>query len=168
MYLLSINKVSNDSAYILNDINSIWHFRLGHVGSNAMNRMISHNMIPKSSSILTTNTCECCAQSKIVKLPFKSVCRTSSLLELIHTDLCDNKDYLTRGGKRYFITFIDDFSKFTYIFLLRSKDEAFEKFKIFNAEVENLTNRNIRRLRCGQKKIYIYLLTTLPNLPSKK
>ena len=38
------------------------------------------------------------------------------MLELIHTDLCDNKDYLTRGGKRYFINFTDDYSN-TLIFI---------------------------------------------------
>ena len=69
------------------------------------------------------------------------------MLELIHTDVCDNKDHLTRGGKRYFITFTDDYSKYTYVYLLRTKDEAFEKFKIFKEEVENMLGKRIRRIR---------------------
>jgi len=43
---------------------------------------------------------------------------------------------LTRGGKRYFITFIDDCSRFTYVYLLRTKDEAFGKFKEFKKMVK--------------------------------
>ena len=44
---------------------------------------------------------------------------------------------LTRGGKRYFITFIDDFSRFTYVYLMRNKDESFDIFKCCKTEVEN-------------------------------
>ena len=82
-----------------------------------MHHMISHDYVPKQSFVLTTNSCECCAQAKIAKGPFKPITGSSSLLELIHTDLCDNKEHLTRGGKCYFITFIDNFSKYTNIFV---------------------------------------------------
>jgi hypothetical protein len=51
---------------------------------------------------------------------------------------------LTRGGKRYFMTFIDDASLFCYIFLLKSKDEALHYFKIYKAEVENKLERKIK------------------------
>ena len=56
---------------------------------------------------------------------------------MIHSDICEYNGVLTRGGKRYFITFIDDSSRFTYVYLLRTKDEAFDKFKLFKAEIEN-------------------------------
>jgi hypothetical protein len=54
---------------------------------------------------------------------------------------------LTRGVKRYFITFIDDYSRFTYVYLLRTKDEAFGKFKEFKKMVENQKKRQIKVLR---------------------
>ncbi len=47
--------------------------------------------------------------------------RTAELLELIHFDICESNGHLTRGGNRYFITFIDDHSTFTYIYLMRTK-----------------------------------------------
>jgi transposase InsO family protein len=56
-------------------------------------------------------------------------------------------ELLTRGGKRYFITFINDASHFCYIFLLKSKDEALHYFKIYKAEVENQLEGKIKRLR---------------------
>ena len=49
----------------------------------------------------------------------------TTLLELIYTDICDNKNYLTRGRKKKFITFIDDYYKYTYIYLIKIKDEIF-------------------------------------------
>jgi transposase InsO family protein len=53
---------------------------------------------------------------------------------------------LTKGGKRYFMTFIDDCTRFCYIYLLKSKDEALHYFKIYKAEVENQLERKIKRL----------------------
>jgi hypothetical protein len=50
---------------------------------------------------------------------------------------------LTRGGKRYFMTFIDGASRFCYIYLLKSKDEALHYFKIYKAEVKNQFERKI-------------------------
>jgi transposase InsO family protein len=54
---------------------------------------------------------------------------------------------LTKGGKRYFITFIDGSTRFCYVYLLNSKDEALHYFKTYNTEVENQLERKIKRLR---------------------
>ena len=72
--------------------------------------------------------CETCSQAKITKRPHKSVVRNTELLELIHPDLCEFEGILTRGGNRYIITFIDDFLKYTTVYLLKDKSDAFEKF----------------------------------------
>ena len=70
------------------------------------------------------------------------------MLELVHSNVCELNGVLTRGGKRYFITFIDDFSKFTY--LMRNKDECFEIFKRYKTETENQKDRKIKILRSGR------------------
>jgi len=54
---------------------------------------------------------------------------------------------LTKGGKRYFITFIDDCTRFFYVYLLKTKDEALHYFKIYKAEIENQLERKIKHLR---------------------
>ena len=91
--------------------------------------------------------CEVCIQAKMTKKPFPKVERNSQLLELIHSDICEINGMLTRGGKRYFITFIDDYSRFTCVSLLKTKDEAFGKFKEFKKMVENQKERQIKVLR---------------------
>ena len=73
--------------------------------------------------------------------------RDLATLELIHSDLCEMNGELTKGGKRYFMTLIDDSTRYCYVYLLKSKDEAFNHFKIFKAEAENQLDRKIKRLR---------------------
>ena len=51
---------------------------------------------------------------------------------------------LTEGGKRYFMTFIDDCTRFCYVYLLKSKDEALYYFKTYKVEVENQLERKIK------------------------
>lgn len=51
------------------------------------------------------------------------------------------------GGSLYYVTFIDDFSRKTWIYLLKTKDEVFDKFQEFKAEVENLTGKKVKILR---------------------
>ena len=70
-------------------------------------------------------------------------------LELIHSDVCEMNRELTKGGKRYFITFIDDCTRFCYVYLLKTKDEALHYFKIYKAEVENQLEKKIKRIRSG-------------------
>ena len=69
------------------------------------------------------------------------------MLELIHYDLCEFEGILTCGENRYIITFIDDFSKYTTVYLLKNKSDAFEKFQDFLKEVENQFCRKIKRIR---------------------
>ncbi|KAJ0037399.1 hypothetical protein Pint_22518 [Pistacia integerrima] len=54
---------------------------------------------------------------------------------------------MTRGEKKFYITFIDDYSRFTRVYLLRSKDEAIKMFLTYKNEVENQLNKKIKRLR---------------------
>lgn len=68
------------------------------------------------------------------------------MLDLVRSDLCEFNGMLTRGGNRYFTTFIDDCSRFTHAYLLKPKDEAFNAFKIYKAETENQLSKRIKVL----------------------
>ena len=98
--------------------------------------------------------CITCGQSKSVKTSHKSVVRESHLLDLVHSDLCEFQGILTRGQKRYFITFIDDFSKYTYVYLLKNKNDAFDAFKNYLTEVQNQHEKKIKRLRSDRGTEY--------------
>ncbi|KAK8978738.1 hypothetical protein V6N11_001744 [Hibiscus sabdariffa] len=75
---------------------------------------------------------------KMTKAPFNGKGeRASDLLGLIHSAVCGPMNTQARGGFHYFITFTDDFSRYGYIYLMRHKSEALEKFKEFRNEVQN-------------------------------
>jgi transposase InsO family protein len=68
-------------------------------------------------------------------------------LELIHSDICEMNGVLTEGGQRYFMTTIDDASRYCYAYLLKTKDEALNCFKTYNVKVENQLEKKIKRFR---------------------
>jgi hypothetical protein len=61
---------------------------------------------------------------------------------------------LTEGGKRYFMTLIDDATRFCYVYLLKMKDEALNYFKIYKAEVETQLEKKIKRLRSDRGEYF--------------
>ena len=146
MFKLNVenNKVSISSVYMLSSINFL-HARLCHINSRYVGIMSSLGLIPRL--LKDFEKYETCSQAKITKGPHKSVVRNTELLELVHSDLCEFEGILTRGGNRYIITFIDDFSKYTTIYLLKNKSDAFENFQDFLKEVESQFGRKIKRIR---------------------
>ena len=147
MFKLNINKTNNS----INMLDSfyLWHARLGHVNTRKMNDMVKLDLIPKYDNNIG-DRCKICMQTKITRMTFPKVERTTFLLELVHSDVCDMHSNPTRGGKKYFVTFIDDFSKFCYIYLLHSKDEILSKFMVYKIEFENQCNVKIKQLRSNR------------------
>ena len=94
---------------------------------------------------LGLSKCHICATSKLTRKTCGSVTREINMLELIHSDLGDLKQTMTRGGKKFYVTFIDDYSRFIRVYLLRNKDEVFDMFLSYKAEVENQLDRKIKR-----------------------
>ncbi|KAK8562311.1 hypothetical protein V6N12_010395 [Hibiscus sabdariffa] len=92
----------------------------------------------------------------MTKAPFKGKGeRASDLLRLIHSDVCGPMNTQARGRFQYFITFPDDFSRYGYIYLMRHKSEALEKFKEFRNEVQNQLGKSIKALRSDQGGEYL-------------
>ena len=76
-------------------------------------------------------------EKKMIKLPFIGHGkRATELLALVHTDVYGSFDVQVRGGYSYFITFIDDLSRYGYMYLMIHKFEAFERLKKFKNKVE--------------------------------
>ena len=68
----------------------------------------------------------------MTKTPFSGTMeRETNLLEIIHTDVRGPMNIEARGGYRYFLTFINDLSRYGYIYLMKHKSETLEKFKEF-------------------------------------
>ena len=141
----SMNEKGEPSVYIV-DSSILWHGRLGHVNYGSLKRMVNLECLPKIA-FDPNHKCLIYVEEKMIKVPFKNVERNTEPLGLIYTDICDLKFIQTRGGKKYFITFIDDSSRYCYVYLLRSKDEAVEVFKYYKLEVENQLSKKIKIIR---------------------
>ena len=77
----------------------------------------------------------------------KSPVRSKKLLQVIHSDVCGSMQTTTFGGSRYFVNFIDDFSHWCVVFLLRNKSEVVAKFADFIAFAETQTGNRVKLLR---------------------
>ena len=124
----------------------LWHLRLGHINLERIHRMVTGGLI-SPLDVTALSVCEPYLEGKMTMRPFKAKgYRAKEVLDLVHTDLCGPMSTSARGGYEYFITFIDDYSRYEYIYLMRHKSEAFEKFKEFKTEVENYRGRRIKYL----------------------
>ena len=88
-----------------------------------------------------------CLERKMTKLPFTAnYNRSKGVLELVHTNVCEPLNVRSRGNFEYFVTLIDDYSMYDYVYLLHRNSEVFEKFKEFWPEAEKQPNKNIKSL----------------------
>ena len=111
-----------------------------------MRKLINLNHIP-TFQIDAKHKCEACVGAKLTRSSFQSVERYTEPLELIHSDICDLKLVQTRGDNKYFITFVDDSTKYCYVYLLKTKAKVIKKFVLYKNEVENQLNKKIKVLR---------------------
>ena len=142
------------------DESNVWHSKLCHFNFDCMMQLANLILMPKFT-FFKNSKCHVCAESKQTRQPHKTAeARSLAPLELIHSDLCEMNDVLTKDGKKYFMTLIDSCSRFCYIYLLKSKDVALHYFKIYKAEVENQLIRKIKRVRSDRGDEYFSKLFT--------
>jgi hypothetical protein len=82
------------------------------------------------------HTCEPCIKGKMTTKQFSKRWKSSNLLEIVHSDICGPLRTKTHQGMEYFVTFTDDYSRYGYIYLLKYKLKAVEKFQEFKLEVK--------------------------------
>ena len=123
---------------------ALWHKRLGHISKDRVERMIKTNILPALKNDL--ETCIDCCRGKMTKIRKKTAVRSSDLLEVIHTDI--SGPYTTTLCRNFcFITFIDDYSRYGYLYFIKEKAESLDKFKIFRTEVEKQLGKVIKVVR---------------------
>ena len=164
LYVLDFDHVYNESIYNVNakrikpkvdNRTFFWHCRLGHVNEKRIARLHKDGMLD-SFEFDSFENCESCLCGKMTKAPFSKMGeRSNDLLELIHSDVCGPMSIEARGGYRYFVTFTDDYSRYGYIYLMRTKAETFEKFKEFQNEVQNHLGKKVKAIRSDRGGEYL-------------
>jgi hypothetical protein len=131
----------------------LWHQRLGHPSDRVL-----ISAIPSLSSCISVNNkhvqhhCKHCLIGKMHKLPFvPSQFQSTHPLELVHSDVWGPAPINSSNGYRFYLLFVDDYSRFSWLYLLKRKSDVLHTFKHFQASVENLLSQKIKILRtdCG-------------------
>ena len=118
-----------------------WHSRLGHPSSVIVQHVLSKNKLPYESSV--ESVCDSCQQAKSHQLPYPvSISVSTAPLQLIFSDVWGPAP-TSVGRFSYYVSFIDDYSKFTWIYLLKKRSGVFQVFSNFQNLVERQLNSKI-------------------------
>jgi hypothetical protein len=138
LYLLSFHDLKRASAALLmtRSTPELWHQWLGHLGTFTVKHVLHNNNLLVSSLNNNTNVCNACRMAKSCQLPFPgSYNKTSSPLELVHTDVWGPTIHAS-SGCRYYVSFIDDFSHFMWIYIIKNKSDVHQILIEFQTHVK--------------------------------
>ena len=150
LFPLKIETVQASLMVEIKDPSWLWHYRYGHLSFGGLKTLKQKNMVTGLPQIIApSQICEECVVGKqhCSQFPKNKSWRAKDVLELVHLDICGPINPSSNGGKNYLITFIDDFSRKTWVYFLQEKSEAFFAFKNFKAQVENEAGKSIKTLR---------------------
>ena len=144
---LANSKSSSSSSSVPSLDLSLWHNRLGHPTLDVVRLALNSCNVPYVA-MKDSFLCHPCCISKAHKLPYTlSTSQYNSPLELIDSDLWGPSPVKSRNGYLYYVSFVDHFSRFTWIYLLKTKSDVTSVFKQFKVMSENLLGTKIKILQ---------------------
>ncbi|GKD03859.1 putative ribonuclease H-like domain-containing protein [Tanacetum coccineum] len=131
---------------------NLWHRRLGHINFKTMNKLVRGNLVKGLPSKIFQNdhTCVACQKGKQHKASYKTktVSSISQPLQMLHMDLFGPTFVKSIMKKMYCLVVTDDFSRFSWVFFLATKDETSGILKAFITRIENQINHRVKIIRC--------------------
>ncbi|CAH2088679.1 unnamed protein product [Euphydryas editha] len=134
------------------------HRTLGHINFRNLELMCKSELLDGLPREIESEYFKCatCIKNKMHKLPFNNNRRRAQdILEIVHTYLNGPHQTIGYQGEKYFLTFIDDYSKLVKVYCIRTKDEVYDCIVEYVNEVYNLSGKMIKELRCDNGKEYI-------------
>ncbi len=128
------------------------HRKLGHIPANAICSLICAGAITGLQLIddFPPFTCDSCEYAKLTRKPIPKECEASQAQAFgdeIHMDVWGPSPTLSLGGRHYYVTFTDDYSRFTRLDIFRTKDEAFTAYKSFSSWAKTQHGATVKHLR---------------------
>nr|GEX35094.1 putative ribonuclease H-like domain-containing protein [Tanacetum cinerariifolium] len=137
------------------DESRLWHRRLGHLNFKTMNKLVKANLVRglPSKNFEIEQTCVACQKGKQHKASCKTKTKNSITLPLhmLHMDLFGPTFVKSLMKKIYCLVVTDDYSRFTWVFFLSTKDETSGILKSFITRVENLVDHKVKVIRCDNR-----------------
>ena len=113
-----------------------WHARLGHPSFVIVQQVLRNNQLPCVGERSLETICDSCQKAKSHQLPYPiSTSVSTRPLQLVFSDVW-GPAHMSVGRHTYYVSFIDDFSKYTWIYLLKKRSDVFQVFQNFQALVE--------------------------------
>ncbi|CAB0033335.1 unnamed protein product [Trichogramma brassicae] len=134
-----------------------WHARLGHLNSKDLKTMFAkkHAEGIDDVQIEDIDQCSTCAAAKMTREPFQPRTKYATKpLEVVHTDVCGPMRTTSKGGARWFVTFIDEHTRFCAVYFMKDKAQVTDRFIEFKNLVENQTGHTIKELQSDGGKEY--------------
>ncbi|GJS36775.1 putative ribonuclease H-like domain-containing protein [Tanacetum coccineum] len=133
------------------DESNLWHRRLGHINFKTINKLVRGNLVRGLPSKLFENDQTCVAYQKGKQ--HKASCKTRTVssickpLQLLHMDLFGPVSMKSINKKSYYLVVTDDFSRFSWVFFLATKDETHKILKNIITGIENQTDHKVKTIR---------------------
>jgi hypothetical protein len=140
------------------DLSKLWHERFGHLNYHSLQQLCNQQMVTGLPLVSCRDgVCASCVLDKHHRDSFdkRASWHASGPLQLVHSDLCGPLSSPSFSGCKYFLTFIDDFSRRTWVYFLKLKSEVFDKFLAYKALVEKQSGHQIQRLRIDNGGEYV-------------
>uniref|UniRef100_A0A2N9FMC6 Integrase catalytic domain-containing protein n=1 Tax=Fagus sylvatica TaxID=28930 RepID=A0A2N9FMC6_FAGSY len=132
---------------------SVWHSRLGHPQDCVLHSVLNKQpWLSVNTAKFSSDCCTHCVQGKLHQFPFPSSSFTATApLELVHSDVWGPAPVTSINGTRFYVSFVDHFTRFTWLFPIKHKSQVLATFQHFTATMENILNTRIKVLRtdCG-------------------
>lgn len=158
LYKLQGNIILNSACLVsISEPNAskLWHYRLGHVSEKGLEELHKQGLID-NGNYQKLSFCEHCVYGNQKRVSFHNATHTTQgILDYVHSDVWGPAKVLSLGGAKYFITFIDDWSRKVWTYLLKHKNQAFKCFKQWKLLVENQTGRHVKLLRTDNGLEYL-------------
>ena len=134
------------------DVGWLWHRRLAHVNMRTLQSLHKGGHILGLKDHVTFSrdrVCRACVEGKMhdIHHPSKTIISSTRILELLHVDLFGPIPEISLGGKKYCLVIVDDYSRYTWVYFFKTKDETQQVFIDFSKEVQRQHNLPILVIR---------------------
>jgi hypothetical protein len=155
--LITISTAPTEEHAYIATISDSWHERMGHIGATALKALPEKatgcDLDPKE--VTNTSKCDICIQAKATrKVSQVEMPRASTILEKVHSDICGPISPETLSKKRYFVSFIDDKTRWATVRLLSSREQLFTTFNSYITEEEQQLGFTLKRLHSDNAREY--------------